>query len=192
VEKQLSDISGGEQRRLSLAILVASGANVLVLDEPTNHLDIESREALEDALTEFEGAVLLVSHDRALLEAVGSRTLVCEGGRLESHPSGWAEYQRRRDEEESEAEAAAKPPGGGKKYSATKPAQKAARKAAKLEDRIERAEAKLRKLEDELADPAAWSSPGRVERATKRHAEAKAAVEELYAEWEQAQAAAEA
>src|SRR6186997_728954 len=98
VDKQLSEISGGEQRRLSLAILVASGANVLVLDEPTNHLDIESREALEDALVEFEGAVLLVSHDRALLEAVGSRTLVCEDGRLESHPNGWAEYQRRRDE----------------------------------------------------------------------------------------------
>jgi ATP-binding cassette, subfamily F, member 3 len=192
VEKQLSDISGGEQRRLSLAILVASGANVLVLDEPTNHLDIESREALEDALTEFEGAVLLVSHDRALLEAVGSRTLVCEGGRLESHPSGWAEYQRRRDEKDSEAESAAKPASGGKKYSATKPAQKAARKAVKLEERIERAEAKLRKLEDELADPAAWSSPGRVERATKRHEEAKAAVEKLYAEWEEAQAAAEA
>jgi ATP-binding cassette subfamily F protein 3 len=193
VEKQLSDISGGEQRRLSLAILVASGANVLVLDEPTNHLDIESREALEDALTEFEGAVLLVSHDRALLEAVGSRTLVCEDGRLESHPSGWAEYQRRRDEREAEAEAAAKPRStGSKKYSATKPAQKAARKAAKLEERIERAEAELRALEDELADPAAWSSPGRVERATKRHEEAKAAVEGLYAEWEEAQAAAEA
>ncbi|HVD40445.1 MAG TPA: ABC-F family ATP-binding cassette domain-containing protein [Solirubrobacterales bacterium] len=192
VEKQLSDISGGEQRRLSLAILVASGANVLVLDEPTNHLDIESREALEDALTEFEGAVLLVSHDRALLEAVGSRTLVCEGGRLESHPTGWAEYQARRDEIEAEAQAATKPRGGGNKYSATKPAQKAARKAAKLEERIERAEAKLRELEDELADPAAWSSPGRVEGATKRHGEAKAAVEELYAEWEEAQAAAEA
>ncbi|HWT90101.1 MAG TPA: ABC-F family ATP-binding cassette domain-containing protein, partial [Solirubrobacterales bacterium] len=130
VEKQLSDISGGEQRRLSLAILVASGANVLILDEPTNHLDIESREALEDALIEFEGTVLLVSHDRALLEAVGSRTLVCEDGELRSHPSGWAEYQRRRDEEAAEAEAAAKPrPGGGKKYSATKPAQKAARRA---------------------------------------------------------------
>ena len=196
VEKQLSDISGGEQRRLSLAILVASGANVLILDEPTNHLDIESREALEDALTEYEGSVLLVSHDRALLEAVGSRTLVCESGRLENHPSGWAEYQRRRDERESEASAAAKSEakggaGGGKKYSATKPAQKAARKAAKLESRIERAEAELRKLEDELADPAAWSSPGRVERATKRHAEAKAAVEELYAEWESAQGEAE-
>ena len=192
VEKQLADISGGEQRRLSLAILVASGANVLVLDEPTNHLDIESREALEDALTEFEGSVLLVSHDRALLEAVGSRTLVCENGRLESHPGGWAEYQRRRDERDAEAAAARQSSGGGaKKYSATKPAQKAARKAAKLEQRIEQAEAKLRQLEDELADPAAWSSPGRVERATERHAEAKAAVEELYAEWETAQAAAE-
>jgi ATP-binding cassette, subfamily F, member 3 len=193
VEKQLSDISGGEQRRLSLAILVASGANVLILDEPTNHLDIESREALEDALTEFEGTVLLVSHDRALLEAVGSRTLVCENERLESHPSGWAEYQRRRDEREAEVAAAAKASsgGGGKKYSATKPAQKAARKAAKLEQRIEPAEAKLRELEDELADPAAWSSPSRVERATRRHEEAKATVEELYSEWEEAQAAAE-
>jgi ATP-binding cassette subfamily F protein 3 len=193
VEKQLADISGGEQRRLSLAILVASGANVLILDEPTNHLDIESREALEDALTQFEGTVLLVSHDRALLEAVGSRTLVCEDGRLESHPSGWAEYQRRRDEREAEAVAAKPSSGGGsKKYSATKPAQKAARKAAKLEQRIEQAEAKLRELEDELADPTAWSSPTRVERATKRHEEAKAAVEGLYEEWEEAQAAAEA
>jgi ATP-binding cassette, subfamily F, member 3 len=192
VEKQLSDISGGEQRRLSLAILVASGANVLVLDEPTNHLDIESREALEDALVEFEGTVLLVSHDRALLEAVGSRTLVCEGGRLESHSSGWAEYQGRRDEAESQASAADKvSSGGGKKYSATKPAQKAARKAEKLEQRIEKAEAKLHKLEDELADPAAWASPGRIERATKRHQEAKAAVEGLYGEWEEAQREAE-
>jgi ATP-binding cassette subfamily F protein 3 len=191
VEKQLSDISGGEQRRLSLAILVASGANVLVLDEPTNHLDIESREALEDALIEFEGTVLLVSHDRALLEAVGSRTLVCEDGRLQSFPTGWAEYQLRRDEAESEATAAKPSVSGGKKYSATKPAQKAARKAAKLEQRIGKAEAELQRLEDELADPGAWSSPGRVERASKRHAESKAAIAELYKEWEAAQQEAE-
>jgi ATP-binding cassette subfamily F protein 3 len=192
-EKQLNDISGGEQRRLSLAILVASGANVLVLDEPTNHLDIESREALEDALTEFEGAVLLVSHDRALLEAVGGRTLVCEGGKLESHPTGWAEYQRRRDERAAAATEAAKPaaPAGGRKYSATKPAQKAARKAARLEERIERAEAELREVEEELSDPAAWASPGRVERANERHAAAKRAVEELLEQWEEAQATAE-
>ncbi len=195
-EKQLSDISGGEQRRLSLAILVASGANVLVLDEPTNHLDIESREALEDALMEFEGAVVLISHDRALLEAVGSRTIVCEDGKLTSHDSGWAEYQRRRDEREATASAAAKPAaanGGGKsgKYSATSSAEKAAKKAAKLEQRIERAEAKLREVEEELADPAAWSSPSRIERAERRHREARAAVEELLQLWEAAQATAE-
>ncbi|MGH2898162.1 MAG: ABC-F family ATP-binding cassette domain-containing protein, partial [Solirubrobacteraceae bacterium] len=77
-EKPLDGLSGGERRRLSLAILVASGANVLILDEPTNHLDIESREALEDALRSFTGAVLLVSHDRALLDAVGTRTVAVE------------------------------------------------------------------------------------------------------------------
>jgi ATP-binding cassette, subfamily F, member 3 len=194
VEKQLSDISGGEQRRLSLAILVASGANVLILDEPTNHLDIESREALEDALTEFEGAVVLVSHDRALLEAVGSRTLVCEEGRLSSYSSGWAEYQRRRDERESATSAAEKPVAvnGAGKYSATSPAEKAAKKAAKLEQRIERAEAELREVEEELADPAAWSNPGRAGQAEARHEEARRNVEELLAKWEQAQATAEA
>ncbi len=193
-EKQLSDISGGEQRRLSLAILVASGANVLILDEPTNHLDIESREALEDALLAFEGAVVLVSHDRALLEAVGTRTLVCEDTKLSSYPSGWAEYQRRRDERESATTAAAKPAAaaGGGKYSATKPAEKAAKKAAKLEQRIERAEAKLREVEEELADPAAWANPDRAAQAEARHAEAKRNVEQLLEKWEAAQATAEA
>jgi ATP-binding cassette, subfamily F, member 3 len=192
-EKQLSDISGGEQRRLSLAILVASGANVLILDEPTNHLDIESREALEDALLAFEGAVVLVSHDRALLEAVGSRTLVCQGGKLQSHPSGWAEYQRRHDEQESATADAAKPaaPARGRKRGGANPAQKAARKAARLEEKIAKAEAELREVEEELADPSAWSSPGRSERASERHTAAKKAVEELFAQWERAQSTAE-
>ena len=97
-EKPLDGISGGERRRLSLAILVASGANVLILDEPTNHLDIESREALEDALLAFEGTLLLVSHDRALLEAVGTRTVSVYDGTLHSHLGGWQEYLRVREE----------------------------------------------------------------------------------------------
>ena len=193
--KQLTEISGGEQRRLSLAILVASGANVLVLDEPTNHLDIESREALEDALTEFEGSILLISHDRALLEAVGSRTLVCEDGKLRSHDSGWAEYQRRRDEEDEEPAAGAQGDGGespgARRQRSVKTSQKAARKVARLEDRIAKAEAELGAIEDELSDPGAWSSPGRYERATERHAAAKQAVEDLYAEWEAAQTIAD-
>jgi ATP-binding cassette subfamily F protein 3 len=190
-QKQLGDISGGEQRRLSLAILVASGANVLILDEPTNHLDIESREALEDALSAFEGAVVLVSHDRALLEAVGTRTLVCEDGELRSHPAGWATYQRERDEKEATTETAAqaaKSPPTATNRNTGRAAKKAARKAGRLTERIEQAEAELRELEEELADPGAWSSPGRVKRAEARHAAAKQAVVELYEQWEVAEA----
>ncbi len=97
-EKPLDGLSGGERRRLSLAVLVNSGANVLILDEPTNHLDIESREALEDALRAYQGAVLLVSHDRALLDAVGTRTVAVEGSALRSYTGGWPEYVRVREE----------------------------------------------------------------------------------------------
>jgi ATP-binding cassette subfamily F protein 3 len=84
-KKQIAVLSGGERRRLALAILVASGANLLVLDEPTNHLDIESREALETALEAFPGSVILVSHDRALVAAVAERTIAIEAGELNSY-----------------------------------------------------------------------------------------------------------
>jgi ATP-binding cassette subfamily F protein 3 len=104
-EKPLAGLSGGERRRLSLAVLVHSGANVLILDEPTNHLDIESREALEDALQAFQGAVLLVSHDRALLDAVGTRTIAVEGRTLRSYEGGWPEYVRVREERRAAGEA---------------------------------------------------------------------------------------
>ena len=96
--KKISILSGGERRRLALAILVASGANLLVVDEPTNHLDVESREALEQALEAFPGTVLIVSHDRALLDAVAERTLAIEDGRIVSYDGGWADYVRQSEE----------------------------------------------------------------------------------------------
>jgi ATP-binding cassette subfamily F protein 3 len=113
-QKPITGLSGGERQRLSLAILVSSGANVLILDEPTNHLDVESREALEDALEQFEGSLLLVSHDRALLDAVGSRTIAIEDGRLNSYEGGWADYLRVREERRA-AELAARNGGSGAK-----------------------------------------------------------------------------
>jgi ATP-binding cassette subfamily F protein 3 len=97
-EKPVSVLSGGERRRLALAVTVASGANFLVLDEPTNHLDLESLEALEAALDAFPGTVLLVSHDRALLDAIAERTLAIEDGALVSCAGGWAELVQRREE----------------------------------------------------------------------------------------------
>ncbi len=109
-EKPLEGLSGGERRRLSLAVLVQSGANFLIIDEPTNHLDLESREALEDALRAFDGTLLLVSHDRALLDAVGTRTIAIEEKRLASYLGGWADYLRVREERKEQA----KPPKAAK------------------------------------------------------------------------------
>ena len=96
--KKIAVLSGGERRRLALAILVASGANLLVVDEPTNHLDVESREALEQALEAFPGTVLIVSHDRALLDAIAERTLAIEDGQIVSYEGGWADYVRLSEE----------------------------------------------------------------------------------------------
>ena len=163
-EKPLDGLCGGERQRLSLAILVHSGANVLILDEPTNHLDLESREALEDALQSFQGSLLLISHDRALLDAVGTRTVALEDRTLHSYVGGWPEYVRVR-EERAEAERAAK---------RAKPAQAASRRpsrrraksknerragAAAGEAEIEAAEAALAALEVGAGRPAGLERP---------------------------------
>jgi ATP-binding cassette, subfamily F, member 3 len=192
-EKPVEGLSGGERRRLSLAVLVQSGANVLILDEPTNHLDLESREALESALQSFPGALLLISHDRALLDAVGSRTVAVEDGMLHSYVGGWPEYVRVREERvelersarrakpKKAAPAEPEPPPPPPPARASKNQQ---RQAEKLEREIERAEAALASLEAELADPQAWNDPHSAAKSTKRHADAKARVEALYAELE--------
>jgi ATP-binding cassette, subfamily F, member 3 len=204
VEKPLAGLSGGERRRLSLAILVHSGANVLILDEPTNHLDIESREALEDALLGFAGAILLVSHDRALLDAVGSRTVAVEAGRLQSYTGGWAEYVRVRDEQGAAgtppvrdlAPALAGAPAGGNGASAASaPAPRKAKPKGpsknrlsaqqKAERAVEEAEAALVAIEDELADPAAWATRYEAAKSEARHTAAKRAVDAAYAQLEE-------
>jgi ATP-binding cassette subfamily F protein 3 len=184
-EKPLAGLSGGERRRLSLAILVSAGANVLILDEPTNHLDLESREALEAALQAFQGALLLISHDRALLDAVGTRTVAVEGQTLWSYVGGWPEYVRVRAER-AEAERAAKrvkPPPAPKPARPPKPSKG---RAERLEREIADAEAALAALETELADPQAWNDPRSAAKSSARHAAAKRALDDLYAAWEAA------
>jgi ATP-binding cassette subfamily F protein 3 len=197
-DKPLDGLSGGERRRLSLAVLVNSGANVLILDEPTNHLDIESREALEDALRSFAGAILLVSHDRALLDAVGTRTVAIENRSLHSYTGGWPEYVRIRDErraggEGSPAPVARRPvldmaepsENGSAKVKQVKPKPKGPSKNALSEQQqaermVEDAEAAMRALEDELADPAAWATQYESAKSRARHTAARRAVEEAY------------
>ena len=150
-EKLVRMLSGGERRRLALAFLVASGANFLVLDEPTNHLDVESREALEAALEAFDGTLLLISHDRALLDAVAERTLSIEQGGLRSYDGRWADFVRAREQkrEPAKPEPAAKP----RKPQPERPKKSpTARERERLEQEIERLEGRLSTLEQELAE----------------------------------------
>jgi ATP-binding cassette subfamily F protein 3 len=219
-EKPLAGLSGGERRRLSLAILVSSGANVLILDEPTNHLDLESREALEDALRSFEGSLLLVTHDRALLDAVGTRTVAIEDQRLRSYLGGWPEYARIREERKARGESPSsagpsRAPAGraanGDRNGADdgrpgpEPAAKAPARAkpsgpsknrkreqARLERAVEDAEAALVALEEELADPRCWATKYESAKSTARHTAAKRAVEDAYARLEGFEASAPA
>ena len=90
--QRVGELSGGERSRLQLALVVLSNANFLLLDEPTNNLDIASAEVLEDALAEFEGTALIISHDRYFLDQVVDRILVVDGGRVLSHPGGYSDY----------------------------------------------------------------------------------------------------
>jgi ATP-binding cassette subfamily F protein 3 len=154
-EKAVTVLSGGERRRLALAVTVASGANFLVLDEPTNHLDLESREALEAALDAFPGTVLLVSHDRALLDAIAERTLAIEAGELHGYDGGWAELLRRREERAARTVAAAEAsPPAEKPKPAPKPKTPPKRPSelARIEAEIAVRESEVAELEAKLAE----------------------------------------
>jgi ATP-binding cassette subfamily F protein 3 len=189
-DKPLAGLSGGERRRLSLAILVNGAANVLILDEPTNHLDLESREALEDALQGFEGALLLVSHDRALLAAVGTRTVALESGSLHSYAGGWEEYLRVRAEQgplESRRPRPATQPAIRAEEPAPQPktpSKNMARQQEAATQAVEAAEAALAALEQELSDPAAWATKYESAKNEARHTAARRAVEQAYAQLE--------
>ena len=93
VLRHAGSLSGGERARLALAILMLSGANLLILDEPTNHLDVESIEALEDAVAGYDGAVILVSHDRALLRALTTRIWILHERHMTEFAGGFAEWE---------------------------------------------------------------------------------------------------
>ena len=187
VEKPVSTLSGGERRRLALARTVVSGANFLVLDEPTNHLDIESREALEDALLAYPGTILFVSHDRALIEALASRTLAIEAGRLVARDGGFGDYARAHAAPVAEVAPApkpAKPRPARPRPAERRPSQRAAREAAKLERAIAALEEELGGIEARLSEPEAYDEDAALVTDSRRHQELQEELAYLYREWE--------
>jgi ATP-binding cassette subfamily F protein 3 len=199
VEKPVSALSGGERHRLALARTVVSGANFLVLDEPTNHLDIESREALEDALLGFPGTLLLVSHDRALIEALATRTLSIEDGRLVARDGAFGDYARAHDATEAReaprpaattaapAKPKPKPAPARKPTPAPAPrraSERARREAARLEGEIASVEERLGALETRLSQPGAYADDADIATDGHEHKRLQEELAYLYREWE--------
>ncbi len=190
----VSALSGGERARLLLATLMARESNLLVLDEPTNDLDVETLDLLEELVGDYDGTVLLVSHDRDFIDRVATTTVAMEGdGRAVIYAGGWTDYRAQRGEE---ARAAA-PAATKAKDSAARPAavKGAAAKAARLSftqahrlealpAEIDRLAAEIGRLEVLLADPELFTrEPAKFEKASAALVARQAALAAAEDEW---------
>jgi ATP-binding cassette subfamily F protein 3 len=161
LDKKIADLSGGELNRLQLARASALRANFLILDEPTNHLDIPTREAVEDALAEFEGTVLVVSHDRYFLEKAADRVVFIADRRLVEYEGDFLEYWRDvgsgrgavpgTGRGDAGIEARGRKASGGARAEKGRAADKGDRDQARLQERIEEMEREKERLERESA-----------------------------------------
>ncbi|MBQ9345755.1 MAG: ABC-F family ATP-binding cassette domain-containing protein [Oscillibacter sp.] len=218
VFKPVSVLSGGEQSRLRLCMLMDSDINLLILDEPTNHLDVASREWIEDAVEEYDGALLFVSHDRYFINRFATRIWELADGTITDYPMSFAQYREEKAREEAErvearrAEAAkgAEKPGAGKpgmagpggKSGVPSGADKSAGKAPKgggrsVKRQLSLCEREIGKLEGRLneldgAMEAAATDYGRLMELTEEREQVQAQLEELYGQWEALSEEAEA
>jgi ATP-binding cassette subfamily F protein 3 len=161
VFKRVDDLSGGEQARVALAVLILQGANVLILDEPTNHLDIPSQEVLEVALAGFNGTVLMVTHDRYLIRELASSVWAIEDGDVRQFRAfedyrDWKEQrrqertQRRTQDQEEDPAASALIPARELRRAAKREEERRALRQSQLEERIHQLEARQSELEVQL------------------------------------------
>ena len=199
---KVKSLSGGEKARLLLAKLMAKESNILVLDEPTNDLDVETLDLLQELLDDYDGTVLLVSHDRDFLDRVASTTIAMEGnGRATVYAGGWTDYRAQREErlaELGEGSPKASARSDAAKAEAAKPAPKAQKAGLSFTEKhrleelpsvIERIEAEIAKLEAFLAQPDMYQKePVKFQKGTEALAERQkmlAAAEEEWMELEE-------
>jgi ATP-binding cassette subfamily F protein 3 len=209
VQRLAGTLSGGERARVALAMIMLSGANFLIFDEPTNHLDVESIEALEDAIEEYDGTVLLVSHDRALLRALTTRVWVLHHARITDFPGSFGEWETASTErahaaaveaaeEESlrrvrERKQTRRPDDDRKRQQSAR--RTAERALVEAEERVAEWERRVAALREELEDPALYVTPGGTARAALAGVELESAKGELdraFEAWEAATRALEA
>lgn len=197
VHRKTDSLSGGERARVALAMITLARANLLVLDEPTNHLDVEGIEALEDAIEQYAGTVILVSHDRAFLRELATRVWAIEGEALEDFPGPFVDWEidraeRARKWAEQAATAAAGDRTSAKRDRVRRPntdrALRAAHRAAKAaESKVEEIEARVTQLEAELANGSLYDGTEegtrRAGELARRLDEGRAQLDEMMAEW---------
>ncbi len=190
IRSPVARLSGGERNRVQLARILARPCNLLVLDEPTNDLDLETLELLEDLLLEFQGTLLVVSHDRAFLDEAVTSLIVFEDGKVEEHVGGWTDHLERR------ARTAAAEPKARSEARAATAAEDSPRprkltygqrlELEKLPGRLEALEAEKTALEARMAEPDFYRGAGAaIATATARFAELESEISALYERWQE-------
>jgi ATP-binding cassette subfamily F protein 3 len=190
VFKRVGDLSGGEQSRVALARLTLQGANLLILDEPTNHLDIASQEIMEGVLSEFNGTILLVSHDRYLIRALATQIWELEDGRLQIYRGSYDEYlkEKRRRQGDSQPESAQRQkrrrPAEREARESQREQERRALRAGELETEIAVLENQLTTLTAALAKASAAQQLDRVRELGVEYDQTEQTLEGLMVEWE--------
>ena len=193
--KKVGVLSGGERSRLAFAKMLVKATNLLLLDEPTNHLDIPSQEALEKALLDYPGAIVLASHDRYLIDRIATKVIVVSNGGIEVHLGNYTQYHDRllaREREAAKRVVAAER--AQKKEASASPAKSrsesasARKRVSDMEAAITRLEVELAMLADKLADPELYTDHKRAQATVTRQQELTEQLNVLLTEWEQAAA----
>jgi len=200
VEKRISVLSGGEKARVAFAKLLLRPANLLILDEPTNHLDIEACEVLEEAFREYEGTLLFVSHDRSFINALATRVVDVEGGRLENHLGNYDAYLERKTRAKSATheEASGRSTKTARANKLEKPdkterlrlreqrkeREKTSRKIERLETQLSEKEEQKDALTWKLGEPEIYQDPKRSQILRGEQMQLTGEIEALYQDWE--------
>jgi ATP-binding cassette subfamily F protein 3 len=198
VRKQVAVPSGGEKSRLALALLLLEHANALILDEPTNHLDMDAHDALCAALADYEGTLVLVSHDRAFINALCTRVLEVspgpQGARVRSFPGGFYAYERALEREAAEPGPARRPAAAPRRTSLDaelrrrreREQRRLRARTREIESEIEQAEARLAAIDASCAQPEVARDGAQMRELSRERRSLESRLAAAYAAWEQA------